>query len=118
MPFRGGGMSLGMGSRSSKAAGYWANFGVLRFANSLPGRLYPCCYAGWVPAWSRRNWSFGFGLGRGWWRFPYAYPMSREEELDLLKKESEAIRKELEEIDARIKELEQANVANHCELEG
>ena len=37
---------------------------------------------------------------------PYPPQMSREQELDFLKGEAEAARRQLEEIDARIKELE------------
>ena len=38
---------------------------------------------------------------------PYAPQMTREQELDFLKSQAEAIRGELEQIDARIKELEE-----------
>ena len=37
---------------------------------------------------------------------PYASQMSREQELDFLKNQAEAIKGQLEQIDARIKELE------------
>ncbi len=37
---------------------------------------------------------------------PYAPQMTREEELDFLRSQAEAIKEELEQIDARIKELE------------
>ena len=37
---------------------------------------------------------------------PYAPQMSREQELDFLKSQAEAIKGQLEQIDARIKELE------------
>jgi hypothetical protein len=37
---------------------------------------------------------------------PYAPQMTREQELDFLKSQAEAIRGQLEQIDARIKELE------------
>jgi hypothetical protein len=37
---------------------------------------------------------------------PYAPQMTREQELDFLKSQAEAIKEELEQIDARIKELE------------
>jgi len=38
---------------------------------------------------------------------PYAPQMTREQELDFLSNQAEAIREQLEQIDARIKELEQ-----------
>jgi len=37
---------------------------------------------------------------------PYASHMTREEELDFLRSQSEAIKEQLEQVDARIKELE------------
>jgi prefoldin subunit 5 len=37
---------------------------------------------------------------------PYAPQMSREQELDFLRSQAEAIRGQLEQIDARMKELE------------
>ena len=37
---------------------------------------------------------------------PYAPQMTREQELDFLKSQAEAIKGQLEQIDARIKELE------------
>jgi hypothetical protein len=37
---------------------------------------------------------------------PYAQQMSREQELDFLRNEAEAMKEELDQIDARIKELE------------
>jgi hypothetical protein len=37
---------------------------------------------------------------------PYAPQMTREQELDFLKSQAEAIKEELEQIDTRIKELE------------
>jgi hypothetical protein len=37
---------------------------------------------------------------------PYAPPMSREQELDFLKEEASAIKSQLDEIEARIKDLE------------
>lgn len=38
--------------------------------------------------------------------YPYDYQMSREEELEFLRHQAEGIKGELEQIDARIKELE------------
>jgi prefoldin subunit 5 len=38
---------------------------------------------------------------------PYAPQMTREQELDFLRSEAEAIKGQLEQIDARIKELEE-----------
>ncbi len=38
--------------------------------------------------------------------YPYGYQMSREEELEFLRDRAEAIKGELEQIDARMKELE------------
>jgi len=40
------------------------------------------------------------------WVMPYATQMTREQELDFLRNQAEGINEQLEQIDARIKELE------------
>lgn len=68
---------------------------------------------GWGPGWGR-----GMGWRAGWWDAPphwgglayaaepYGPPMSREEEVDFLKDEANAVKSQLEEIEARIRDLE------------
>jgi hypothetical protein len=47
---------------------------------------------------------YGYGAPMG--ADPYAPQMTREQELDFLKNQAEAIKRELDQIDARIKELD------------
>ncbi len=73
-----------------------------------------------------RGQGWGFGLGRGFGRRswgptyydapyaaappmgnPYAPPMSREQEVDFLQNQAQAIKEELESIEARINDLQQ-----------
>lgn len=58
----------------------------------------------------------GYGRGRGWgynfpeyglmYRTPWAHPMTREEEISLLKEESEALKRSQEDIEKRLSDLE------------
>jgi hypothetical protein len=59
---------------------------------AYPGAM-PCGY-GRVPVWPVQG------------ADPYVQQMSREQELDSLRNEAEAIKEELDQIDARMKELE------------
>jgi len=64
-----------------------------------------------------RGFGMGRGLGRGWgrgwsqggyWDAPYAPQMTRDDEVGFLKEEADAVKTQLEEIEARIKEIENA----------
>lgn len=57
------------------------------------------------------GWGGGYGWQRGgpwYWGQPAAYPLTRDEELDSLKNEAEAMREELKQIEARISGLEKS----------
>jgi len=48
----------------------------------------------------------GFPIGAAQGAYPYAPQVTKEQELDVLRDQAEAMKEELEQIDARIKELE------------
>lgn len=107
---------VGMGPMTGRALGYCAGFGAPGYMNPSPG-------------WGR---GFGRGWGRGFgWRArgyrqgfgnpghgapmpmdtPYAAPwgarqVSREEELDVLRSQANALQEELDAITSRMKEIE------------
>ena len=104
---RGGGWGFGFRGWSPP----WPYVGIGR--GGLPRCGYFLAGAAGVPVWPH----YGYGPyyatppvpfygapypGAG----PYAPQMTREQELDFLKSQAEAIKEELEQIDARIKELE------------
>lgn len=69
-------------------------------------------FRGWSPDWPYvgigrgglpRCWHPGFW---GWWRHRYPYTYSKEDELNFLKEEADALRAYLADLEARIKELE------------
>ena len=62
----------------------------------------PQGYPSYVSSWAMPYGYAGAPMGAD----PYAPQMSREQELDFLKSQAEAIKGQLEQIDARIKELE------------
>ena len=78
---------------------------------------------GWFGRGGRRGFGrgrgrgFGMGRGFGWrWASPYHYydapyvaptPMGREQEIDFLQNQAKAIKDELEDIEARLSELQQ-----------
>ena len=109
MPRGNGTGPAGMGPMTGRGAGYCAGFGSPGFTN---------------PA--GRGLGFGRGGGRGWrhwyaatgltswqraaagWFPPAPQPPSREQELEMLKMQSEALSRELEAIRGRIAEVESA----------
>jgi hypothetical protein len=62
----------------------------------------PPGYPSYVSPWATPYGYAGAPMGAD----PYAPQMAREQELDFLKSQAEAIKGQLEQIDARIKELE------------
>ena len=109
MPRGDGTGPMGTGPMTGRAAGYCAGYGVPGFMN--PG----------VGGWGRgfgRGWGRGFGRGMGprhGWGGPagpgYApYPAPRQmtagEEAELLRSQAAGIQRTLEEINARLAELE------------
>lgn len=73
--------------------------GLLTAPPYAPGSVpYPTYGGAWTPSF--------YGGYPAWGGTTYAPQMTREQELDFLKEESSALGKQLEEIDKRIKELE------------
>ena len=56
----------------------------------------------WQPYGARRWPRYGYGYGYG---YPASPVPTREQEIDILRNEAQTLRRNLEEIDARIKEL-------------
>ncbi len=115
MPFLDGTGPWGQGPMTGRGMGYCA--GYVR-----PG-YQPVARRGWFGLGRGRGWGMGrgFGRGRGWgywggspaWLGPayagapaYAPSMSPETEIDYLREEAGAVKAQLEEIEARIKDLE------------
>jgi len=125
---------MGMGPMTGRAAGFCAGYDAPGYANAIPGggfwgrgwrgggrgwggggrgwrHMY---YATGLPGWMR----FGYGqwpapqMTAAWGVGPWAYgapapgPMPREQELQVLMGHAEALKAELDQISARIEELE------------
>jgi NAD-dependent dihydropyrimidine dehydrogenase PreA subunit len=85
---RGGGGGSGFGFRGSSPP--WPYVG--RGRGGLPRCWYPGAFAG-------QGYAFGFSGG-------YPAQATKEQETDFLKEEAKAVKRQLEDIEARIKELE------------
>jgi len=104
----------GMGPMTGRAAGYCAGYSVPGYMNPIAGRGFGF----------GRGRGFGRGFGRGWGRWavppyggvaygtypavpavPYGAP-TREQELEVLRSQSEGFQQALEGIQKRISELE------------
>jgi len=72
------------------------------FLSGAAGMPAPPAYPSYSSPWAKPYGYAGTPMGAD----PYAPQMTREQELDFLKSQAEAIKRELEQIDARIKELE------------
>jgi hypothetical protein len=117
MPKGDGTGPTGMGPMTGRAAGYCAGYGVPGFANAGvggAGRGFGFGRGrgrgfgrgmGW-----RRGWGAGFGGGFG--AYPMApvapAPMTAEDEAELLRSQAAGIQRTLDEINARLAELEKA----------
>ncbi len=110
----------GMGPMTGRAVGYCAGYPVPGYMNQIPGRGFVGRGAsgGRGGGRGRRNWYYATGQP-GWARaasglpawggaVPYYGPveMAPEQEAEALKKESEYLKQELDEIQERIKTLE------------
>jgi hypothetical protein len=121
---------LGQGPMTGRGAGYCAGYSVPGYANPYFGRGW----FGWGRGFGRGRGWFGRGGGRGWrhWYGPgypgwapygygapyqgaYAYPtqpyapdLTPNEEMSVLKEQSQILQKELKEIQERISTLEKA----------
>jgi hypothetical protein len=118
-----GGGGWGFGFRGSPAP--WPYVGLGRgglprcgyFLSGAAGTAVPAAYSYYGGAWGMPYYGdvaypgampYGYG-GAPMGADPYAPQMSREQELDFLKGQAAAIRGQLEQIDARIKELQKDN---------
>ncbi|MEW6163347.1 MAG: DUF5320 domain-containing protein [Nitrospirota bacterium] len=130
MPFGDRTGPLGLGPRTGRAMGYCAGFPGPGYMNPVPGRGW----FGFGRGWGRgRGW---FGRGRGWGRwywatglpgwagydyppfeaYPYAppsfgaypYAPTAKEEMDILRDQADFLKKQMDDIESRIKTLEKA----------
>jgi hypothetical protein len=119
---RGGGWGFGFRGSSSP----WPYVGIGRgglprcgyFLSGAAGMPVPPAYPPYGGPWAMPYYggmaypgamSYGYGgppMGAVLGADPYAPQMTREQELDFLRSQAEAIKVQLEQIDARIKELE------------
>lgn len=114
---------MGMGPMTGRGAGHCAGYAMPGFAGRGPGRgiwgggrgrgrgRRNWFYATGVPGWQRAAWgwpSFGFGGPAGGPGAPFVAPptMSRDQELDLLRRQAEGFAGALDEIRRRIDEIE------------
>jgi hypothetical protein len=106
-----GRVGWGFGFRGSSPS--WPFIG--RGRGGLPRCGYFLGGAVGVPIWSHYGWGTYFGgPAMPFYRVPYPYSnvepyapeMTREQELNFLKSQAEAIKEQLEQIDTRIKEIE------------
>ena len=124
MPFGDRTGPLGLGPRTGRAMGYCAGFPGPGYTNPVPGR-------GWFGGGPGRGRGW-FGGGRGWrhwywatgspgwarggygyppfegWAYPYGPGLTANEEMEVLKDQAEFFKKQLDEIEGRIRTLEKA----------
>jgi len=92
-PMTGGGWGLCGPWGFGRGVGFGRGFGPGRGYGFGWRAPYANPYAGAVP--------YGYGVGG-----PYAPQMTKEEELDLLKNQAQEVKSQLDQIEARIKDLE------------
>lgn len=101
----------GMGSMTGRGAGYCAGFEAPGYASLTPGRGFGRG-AGYGRGMGRGMMGFGrqagFGRGRGCWGMPLAAP-TREQELQMLRSQADAIQGTLKDVQGRIQAIEFAN---------
>ena len=126
---------MGMGPMTGRAAGFCAGYGAPGYANAIPGQGFGrgfwgrgwrgggrgwggggrgwrhMYYATGLPGWMRFGWPAP-PMAAAWGAEPWAYgppapgPMPREQELQVLRDHAEALKSQLDQISARIEELE------------
>ena len=95
----------GYGFRFRGASPPWPYIG--RGRGGLPRCWYPGAFA--APPYPSYSGAWGapyYGGQSAPWATPYAPPMTQEQELDFLRDQAKAVKEELEDLEARIKELE------------
>lgn len=71
--------------------------------------------AGYGHGWRHCFWASGVS-GRGWWKLPYTYhSLTKEEEIELLKEEADALQSELKSIQGQIEEMSKNQSENKSE---
>ncbi len=120
MPGGDGTGPAGMGPMTGRAAGYCAGYSVPGYMNPYGGRYAGIgrafgggsgrgrgyrnrFYATGIPGWGRYN--MGYPAPGGTAGYPFAVDIEPEQEKEMLKSQSEALQKELDEIKARMNEL-------------
>jgi len=114
---------LGMGPLTGRAAGFCAGYPVPGYVNPVSGRGFGGgrgggrgrgrrnrYYATGVPGWQRAAWGWPAVGPGGDYAVPYPPPAtpagSREQEIDLLKRQAESLSSTLDDIKDRIAELQ------------
>jgi len=107
MPRGDGTGPMGMGAMSGHAAGYCAGFGMPGYTNPAPGRGFGmgfgrgrgggrgqrnCFYATGLPGWRRAEMGYP-AYGGGFYSGP---AMTKEQQIEMLKKQAEYLKEELE----------------------
>jgi hypothetical protein len=109
---------VGMGPMTGRAAGYCAGYAVPGYMNPVLGRGYRFGF-GRGGGRGRRRWFYATGP-TGWYQAAYGIPFwgsdygyvpvpvsaAPEQEMDVLKKQSEHLEKTLADLNQRIQELE------------
>lgn len=112
----------GLGSMTGRDAGFCASYPVPGYMNPAFGWRLLCRRGGFIGRGrrGRRNWYWATGL-TGWqraalqlpafggWVNPFGYPSSEftpEQEADILRRQAEILKKDLEDIQSRIEALE------------
>jgi len=123
MPRGDGTGPMGQGPMTGRAAGFCAGYNTPGYMSPIAGRGYAGIGRGFFSRGGgrgRRNWYYATGLP-GWQRasmgmpafggaYPYAPEMTPKQEVDILKNESDFLRKQLEDIQGRIETLEKIQV--------
>jgi hypothetical protein len=125
MPRGDGTGPAGMGPMTGRAAGYCAGYSVPGYANTYGGR-YPggrgafgigsgrgrgyrnWYYATGLPGWSRYNMglqAWGGAARYPYYGYPYGADIKPEQEIEMLKSQSEDLKQQLDDISKRIEEL-------------
>ena len=104
----------GMGPMTGGRRGFCSPWGIGaairgRMVPPYPQAPYPL-YGGYAPYGSPRGTPYYGGYAPGtspdYWATPYAPQMTREQELDFLRNEAQAVKEQLEGIEARMRNLE------------